>query len=72
MKYYEGEGVVRDLPLAKKWMEKAADQGDAPAQYELAMMYYKEEGDVRVLSLSHRKSGWKRRRLKAMLPLSMS
>ena len=36
----------------KKWMEKAAVQGNALAQYELAMMYYKGEGVVRNLPLS--------------------
>ena len=36
--YYLGEGVVRDLPLAKEWLEKAAVQGFAPAQDKLAEM----------------------------------
>ena len=43
--------MVRDLALSKKWLEKAADQGYVPAQYNLAMMYYLGEGVVSDLSL---------------------
>ena len=50
--YYLGEGVVRDLSLMKKWMEKAAVQGYARVQHDLAMMYYEGEGVVRDLSLA--------------------
>ena len=50
--YYKGKGVVRDLPLSKEWMEKAAVQGYVFAQYKLAMMYYEGEGVVRDLPLA--------------------
>jgi hypothetical protein len=38
-----GKGVPRDIPEAIKWYRKAADQGDALAQYNLGMRY--KEGD---------------------------
>ncbi len=33
-----------DLPRAKWWLKKAAQKGHAPAQYQLAVMYYTGEG----------------------------
>ncbi len=33
-----------DLPRATWWLEKAAQKGHAPAQYQLAVMYYTGEG----------------------------
>ncbi|MDR3483829.1 MAG: sel1 repeat family protein, partial [Bradyrhizobium sp.] len=37
--YASGEGVVADLVEAAKWYRKAAEQGDASAQYSLARAY---------------------------------
>ncbi len=38
--YYYGEGVTKDSVQAAKWIRKAAEQGDALAQYNLGLMYY--------------------------------
>ena len=37
---FEGSGVEKDQAHAFKWYTKAADQGLAPAQFRLAMMYW--------------------------------
>ena len=37
--YYNGEGVTQDYKQAVKWWRKAAEQGDASAQYSLGLMY---------------------------------
>jgi len=37
--YVEGQGVPRDLQEALKYYRKAADQGNALAQFNLGMMY---------------------------------
>ena len=37
--YERGEGVPEDDVQAVSWYRKAADQGDAPAQFELGMAY---------------------------------
>jgi uncharacterized protein len=42
--YYNGEGVPQDYKAAVKWYRKAAEQGDASAQYNLGLMYYNGEG----------------------------
>lgn len=39
VKYDEGKGVPRSYPVAKKWYEKAALKGFAPAEYNLGVMY---------------------------------
>ena len=39
-----GQGVVKDEEEAAKWFRKAADQGYAPAQYNLGGMYTKGNG----------------------------
>ena len=44
MKYDNGEGVIQDYKEAVKWYTKAAEQGNAPAQYNLGVMYGKGEG----------------------------
>lgn len=41
--YYRGEIVNQDLQLAKEWFEIAAEQGYAPAQNNLGMVY-EEDG----------------------------
>ena len=42
--YAEGEGVEQDYTEAAKWFRKAAEQGDAVAQYTLGIMYSEGEG----------------------------
>lgn len=39
MLYNDGKGVAKDQKEATKWYRKAADQGDAPAQFNLGVMY---------------------------------
>ncbi len=38
--YANGKGVQKNLSKAKKWYEKAAKQGNGPAQYNLAQLYH--------------------------------
>ena len=38
--YANGKGVQKNLAKAKKWYEKAAKQGNGPAQYNLARLYH--------------------------------
>ena len=38
--YNSGHGVDVNYKKAIKWYEKAAEQGDADAQYNLGLMYY--------------------------------
>ena len=42
--YYNGEGVPQDKEQAFFWLLKAAEQGDANSQYNVALMYGKGEG----------------------------
>ncbi len=42
--YDNGQGVPQDYAMAVKWSRKAADQGYAPAQYALALMYGDGQG----------------------------
>jgi len=44
-KYFDGEGVARDVSEAVKWFRKAADAGDIMSPYWLGMMYA-FDGDV--------------------------
>lgn len=44
MRYYNGDGVGKDLKSAAMWLAKAADQGDMDAQASLGTMYQKGEG----------------------------
>ncbi len=37
--YLNGQGVARDNAEAAKWYRKAAEQGDAGAQFNLGVMY---------------------------------
>ena len=43
-KYYNGDGVTQDYAEAKKWFLKAADQGHAEAQFNIAGMYLNGKG----------------------------
>ena len=42
--YDEGRGVPKDDRQAVRWYRKAAEQGDAIAQYNLGLMYADGEG----------------------------
>lgn len=44
--YEKGLGVRQDREEARKWYQKAAEKGDARAQFNLGNMYYQELGDV--------------------------
>ncbi|MDB4127545.1 sel1 repeat family protein, partial [bacterium] len=39
-----GDGVPKDYTEAVKWSRKAAEQGNAMAQYNLGLMYAKGDG----------------------------
>ena len=45
--YCNGQGVPRDYAAAVSWYRKAADQGDARAQFNLGAMYAKGQGVLR-------------------------
>ena len=38
--YANGKGTTKDLAKAQQWYEKAASQGNGPAQYNLAQLYH--------------------------------
>ena len=42
--YDDGDGVPKNDAEALKWYRRAADQGDADAQFNLGLMYYNGEG----------------------------
>ena len=44
MLYANGQGVPQDHPQAMQWFRKAAEQGLAPAQFNLGRMYEKGQG----------------------------
>ena len=44
LRYYNGDGVRKDLAEAAKWFRKAAEQGFAPAQSDLGRSYHNGEG----------------------------
>jgi len=48
-----GEGVVQDYAAAVKWYTLAAEQGDAEAQNNLAIMYNNGEGVLQDYALAH-------------------
>ena len=37
--YYNGQGVPQNYEQAVQWFQKAADQGEAIAQFNLGLMY---------------------------------
>ena len=45
--YFDGKGVAKDKSEAVKWYRKAAEQGDAEAQYKLGGCYLDGEGVAR-------------------------
>src|SRR5260370_41166987 len=44
LRYYNGEGVAKDLAEAVKWYRKAAEQNHAKAQYNLANCFFNGQG----------------------------
>jgi TPR repeat protein len=44
VRYLLGEGVAKDATEGVKWMSKAAEQGNAEAQYNLGVCYAKGDG----------------------------
>ena len=42
--YNNGQGVPQDYQEAARWYRKAAEQGNANAQYNLGIMYYNGRG----------------------------
>lgn len=50
--YYRGNGVVRNLPEALKWFEKAGNAGDAEAQTWMAVFYVGQAGVPQNLPLA--------------------
>jgi TPR repeat protein len=47
VRYAKGDGVPKDVAEAAKWHRKAAEQGDADAQFTLGVMYASGEGVVK-------------------------
>lgn len=43
-KYYNGEGVEKDLKKAAKWFRKAAEQGNVNSQFNLGLMHARGYG----------------------------
>jgi hypothetical protein len=54
MAYFKGAGVERDLQLALKWIEKAAEQSYGEAQYTLGAMYHGGRGALQSFPLAHK------------------
>ena len=46
-RYYNGDGVARDLPQAAMWFQRAADSGEPRSQLALAQLHAKGEGVAR-------------------------
>jgi TPR repeat protein len=51
--YKEGTSVIQNLGNALNWYTKAAEQSNAAAQFNLAVMYAKGEGTPRDLVLAY-------------------
>ena len=47
VRYFEGEGVKKDVFKAAAWYKKAAEQGHINAQYSLGLLYGTGEGVIR-------------------------
>jgi len=54
MAHFKGAGVERDLQLALKWIEKAAEQSYGEAQYALGAMYHSGRGALQSFPLAHK------------------
>lgn len=48
-RYYQGNGVEESDEQAKTWYMKAAEQGNADAQYELGAMYFDEQESAQAI-----------------------
>jgi len=46
LKHETGKGVPQNYKEAVKWYTKAAEQGNAKAQYSLGLMYFNGQGGV--------------------------
>ena len=53
MRYDNGQGVLQDYKQAVKWYRKAAEQNNASAQYNLALMYVKGVGVPKDYVMAH-------------------
>ena len=51
--YCKGYGVAQDLEQVVKWYRLAAEQGDAIAQYNLAVSYLKGQGVAQDCEKAH-------------------
>ena len=51
--YDKGQGVTQDYKAAAKWYRKATEQGDASAQFNLALMYYSGQGVLQDYVMAH-------------------
>ena len=51
--YHTGQGVLQDDKEAVKWTRKAAEQGYAKAQYNLALMYDNGRGVPKDYVMAH-------------------
>ncbi len=45
--YYSGKGKGRNRGIAAKWFQKAADQGNARAQYAMGYLTYFGKGGIK-------------------------
>ena len=54
MRYAEGRGVPVSFPDAVRWLEQAAKEGLAPAQYRLGSLYEKGQGVKKDLDAARR------------------
>ncbi len=52
--YSEGKGVPKDCAEAVGWWRKAAEQGNAKAQYNLGLMYDNGEGVPQDYAQAHK------------------
>ena len=51
--YAKGQGVTQDDKAVVKWSRKAAEQGNALAQYSLALMYANGQGVLQDYVMAH-------------------
>ena len=63
--YYEGLGVDQNYQKAFEWIEQAANQGYANAQFDLGVMYHEgiavEQDEIKMSLLKGKKRKAKRR-----------
>ena len=66
-RYSLGFGVAQNDAEAKKWYQRAADQGHADAQYHLGMKYAIEQNDAEAKKWFHKAADQGHELAKAML-----